>query len=205
MIVEYSEMLTLAIRTKVCMTKNIHTDQKWDQNDLVEQIRKKNPEALNYLYTHYSGAIYGMILRIVTDEDIAQEVLQDAFMKFWDKIELYDSSKGRLFTWMANISRNLSIDKLRSKEIVKAGKTDDIDNYVSDISGRGTSQQNVDGIGVKELIESLREEEKFVMVMVYFKGYTQSEVSKEFDIPLGTIKTRLRMGLQHMRKLLQRE
>ncbi len=205
MIVEYSEMLTLAIRTKVCMTKNIHTDQKWDQNDLVEQIRKKNPEALNYLYTHYSGAIYGMILRIVTDEDIAQEVLQDAFMKFWDKIELYDSSKGRLFTWMANISRNLSIDKLRSKEIVKAGKTDDIDNYVSDISGRATSQQNVDGIGVKELIESLREEEKFVMVMVYFKGYTQSEVSKEFDIPLGTIKTRLRMGLQHMRKLLQRE
>lgn len=187
------------------MAEANHINQQWDQDKLVAQIRTKNPEALNYLYDHYSGAIYGMILRIVIDEQVAQEVLQDAFMKFWDKIELYDSKKGRFFTWMANISRNLAIDKLRSKEIVKVGKTDGIDNYVTSISNHKTTYQEEDRIGVKEIIDSLREEEKFVVAMIYLKGYTQSEVSKEFNIPLGTIKTRLRMGLQNLRTILQRE
>ncbi len=176
-----------------------------DQDQLVIRIKERETEAFSYLYDHYSAAIYGSISRIIDDEDVAQEVLQDAFMKFWDKIEQYDSSKGRFFTWMVNISRNLAIDKLRSKEMKKVGETDNIETYVSGIERDNLSHLSVDTIGLKEMLKSLREEERFILEMVYFKGYTQSEISKEFDIPLGTIKTRLKMALKNIRIVLQIE
>ena len=180
-------------------------NQQIDQDVLVANLRAKKADAFSYLYDNYSAAIYGSISRIVNDEDVAQEVLQDAFMKFWDKIEQYDASKGRFFTWMVNISRNLAIDKLRSKEMKKVGKTDNIETYVTGIERSKLNHLNVDGIGLKETLTNLRDEEKFILEMVYFKGYTQSEISDEFDIPLGTVKTRLRMGLKNMRKVLQVE
>ena len=134
------------------------------------------------------------ILRIVEREDVAQEVLQDAFMKYRDKIDQYDRSfKGRFFTWMINISRNLAIDTPRSKEMKKVGKTDTIETYVSGIERDNLDHQNIDGIGLKETLTALRDEERFILEMVYFKGYTQSEISEEFDIPSSTVKTRLRM------------
>lgn len=182
-----------------------HPNQQIDQEQLVARLRTKEADAFSYLYDNYSAAIYGAISRIVNDENVAQEVLQDAFMKFWDKIERYDPSKGRFFTWMVNISRNLAIDKLRSKEMKKVGKTNNIETYVSGIERSKLNHLNVDGIGLKETLATLRDEEKFILEMVYFKGYTQSEISDEFDIPLGTVKTRLRMGLKNMRKVLQVE
>ncbi|MFK7953955.1 MAG: RNA polymerase sigma factor [Ekhidna sp.] len=180
-------------------------NQQIDQDQLVAQIRARSKDAFSYLYDNYSGAIYGAISRIVNDDNIAEEVLQDAFMKFWDKIEQYDSSKGRFFTWMVNISRNLAIDKLRSKEMKKVGKTDHIETYVTGIDKERLSHQNEDGIGMTEVMKTLREEEKFVIEMVYFKGYTQSEISDEFDMPLGTVKTRVRMALKNMRNVLKQE
>lgn len=173
-----------------------------DQDQLISSLKARDKEALGYLYDNYSTAIYGLIYRIVTDESVAEEVLQDAFLKVWDKIDQYDASKGRLFTWMANLSRNLAIDKLRSKEIKKVGKTDNIETFVTDIEISNPSYQNIDGIGLKEAMKNLREEERFILLMSYFKGYTQSEISEEFDIPLGTIKTRLRMGLKNLRTAL---
>ncbi|WP_425389876.1 RNA polymerase sigma factor [Ekhidna sp.] len=181
------------------------TNQQIDQDQLVAQLRAKQSDAFSYLYDNYSAAIYGSITRIIKDEDVATEVLQDAFMKFWDKIDQYDSSKGRFFTWMVNISRNLAIDKLRSKEMKKVGKTDNIETYVTGIERDKLNHMQVDSIGLKETLTSLRDEERFILEMVYFKGYTQSEISDEFDIPLGTVKTRLRMGLKNMRKVLQVE
>ena len=173
-----------------------------DQDEIVQLIRLREPDGLNYLYDHYSGALFGIISRIIMDESVSEEVLQDAFIKFWDKIDQYDPNKGRFFTWMANISRNLAIDRLRSKELKKAGKTDPIENIVTGIEDRG-EELHVDGIGVADLLKTLREEERLIMVLVYFRGYTQSEVADEYNIPLGTVKTRLRMALKNMKKLLK--
>ena len=173
-----------------------------DQDQLIARLQAKDKEAFAYLYDHYSGALNGIISRIIDDDQISEEVLQDAFLRIWDKIDGYDPSKGRLFTWMANLSRNLAIDKIRSKEIKKAGKTDTIENFVSGIEVSHPSYQNINLIGLRETIRSIREEERFILEMVYFKGYTQSEITKEFDIPLGTVKTRLRMGLKSLRKVL---
>lgn len=176
-----------------------------DQDELVTRLKSGSKDAFGYLYDNYSAAIYGTISRIVNNEDVAEEVLQDAFMKYWEKIEQYDPTKGRFFTWMINIARNLAIDKLRSKEIKKAGKTDTMETYVTGIELSHQSYQNIDGIGLKEAMTALREEERFILEMTYFKGYTQSEISDEFDIPLGTVKTRLRMGLKSIREVLKIE
>lgn len=169
---------------------------------LIAGLKSRNKSAFDYLYDHYSAALYGVISRIITNEDIAEEVLQDAFLRIWDRIDNYDSSKGRLFTWMLNIARNLAIDKTRSKEISKERKTDDISDLVNRIDRREQAEQNVDAIGLKEMLNKLPQDQGFVVEYLYLKGYTQSELADDFNIPLGTVKTRLRLAMTELRRIL---
>jgi RNA polymerase sigma factor (sigma-70 family) len=143
-----------------------------------------------------------VIFRIVKKETVAEEVLQDVFIKIWDRFNNYDSSKGKLFTWMLNIARNQAIDKTRSKEISKEQKTRGIENVVSKIDNEAHIEQHIEGIGVKEILKNLSEEQKFVVEYLYFQGYSQSELAEEFNIPLGTVKTRLRLAMQQLRTTL---
>jgi RNA polymerase sigma factor (sigma-70 family) len=170
--------------------------------DLIKGLQSKDRSALTYLYDHYSAALYGVIFRVVKKEGIAEEVLQDVFIKIWDKFDSYDASKGKLFTWMLNIARNQAIDKTRSKEISKEQKTSGIENVVSRIDSEEYIEQRIEGIGVKEILKNLPEEQKFVVEYLYFQGYSQSELAEEFNIPLGTVKTRLRLAMQHLRSTL---
>lgn len=170
--------------------------------DLVSRLKAKDRAALGYLYDNYSAALYGVIYRILPKEDMAEEVLQDVFLKIWDKIESYDAGKGRLFTWMLNIARNQAIDKTRSKEISKDNKTKDIDTLVHTINRQEYQEQQIDGIGVREILNVLPEEQRFVVEYLYFRGYTQSELADESGIPLGTVKTRLRAAMQQLRTLV---
>lgn len=146
--------------------------------------------------------MYGVIFRIIRKEEIAEEILQDVFIKIWDRFDHYDSAKGRLFTWLVNVARNQAIDKTRSKEISKAKKTADIENVVHRIDDKDYVEQAIDGIGVAEILKRLSEDQRFVVEHLYLKGYTQSELADEFNIPLGTVKTRLRMAMQQLRSTL---
>jgi RNA polymerase sigma factor (sigma-70 family) len=147
--------------------------------------------------------LYGVVSRIIKKEAVAEEVLQDAFLKIWDKIDTYDSSKGRLFTWMLNLTRNLAIDKTRSKEISRESKTSGIENLVSTIDNNEFTMQDVDSIGVKEILSALTDDQRFVVDHLYFKGYSQSELAEEFNIPLGTVKTRLRLAMNQLRSIVK--
>jgi RNA polymerase sigma-70 factor (ECF subfamily) len=170
--------------------------------ELIARLKRKDKSAIDYLYNHYSGVLYGVVLRIIRKEELAEEVLQDVFLKIWDKIESYDSTKGKLFTWMLNIARNQAIDKTRSKENSNSRKTDDIDYLVHTIDNRASSQLQVDAIGLKEVVTKLTEDQQFIVNQLYLKGYTQSEVAEEFNIPLGTVKTRLRLAMIELRSIL---
>ncbi len=129
-------------------------------------------------------------------------MLQDVFLKIWDRMKSYDSSKGRLFTWMLNIARNQAIDKTRSKEMSQGRKTDDIDDLVNKVDRQESTALQIETIGLKELLIRLTEEQRFVIDHLYLKGYTQSELSEEFGIPLGTVKTRTRMAMMELRSIL---
>ena len=88
---------------------------KYSEQELVALLKEQNNDAFNYLYDHYSGALFTIINQIVPDKDTASDVLQEVFVNVWRKIGTYDETKGRLFTWMLNIARNAAIDKVRSK------------------------------------------------------------------------------------------
>jgi RNA polymerase sigma-70 factor (ECF subfamily) len=179
------------------------TRKQIPEEEIISGLIRKDQSVMEYLYDHYSGALYSVVLRVVRNEDIAQEVLHDAFLKIWDKIDSYDPAKGRLFTWMLNLTRNLAIDKTRSKEMSKGKKTDDIDLLVNKVDKQEHTEQQVEAIGLKEVLSRLPDEQKFVVEHLYLKGYTQSELADEFNIPLGTVKTRTRLALTELRTILK--
>lgn len=103
---------------------------------------------------------------------------------------------------MLNIARNQAIDKTRSKEFSKDKKTGDIGNFVSRIDSEEFIEQRVEAIGMKEILKGLPEDQRFIIDQHYLKGYTQAEISEEFNLPLGTVKTRMRLAMKVLRKLL---
>ncbi|MDP2415422.1 RNA polymerase sigma factor [Daejeonella sp.] len=171
------------------------------EDELVLALRNKEKAGAEALYDMYSSSLYGIIFRIVQHEEIAEDLLQDTFVRIWNSFSSYDASKGRLFTWMVNIARNISIDKTRSKDFRNSSKTEDIENNVLSLEMQSGNALNPETMGLKELVAKLKPEQKIILDMVYFRGFTHAEVSEELEIPLGTVKTRLRNGIISLRKV----
>jgi RNA polymerase sigma-70 factor (ECF subfamily) len=169
--------------------------------ELIKAIREKQKIGSEALYDMYSASLYGVIIRIVQHEEIAEDLLQDTFLKIWNSFDSYDEKKGRLFTWMVNLARNLSVDKVRSKDFRNSSKNQDIDNSVIAIDEQRNTTLNPEILGVREMVNNLRPEAKEVLDLIYFKGYTHVEASEELGIPLGTVKTRIRLAIVSLRKL----
>jgi len=171
------------------------------EEELVMAIRNQENAGAEALYDMYSASLYGVIYRIIQHEEIAEDLLQDTFVRIWNSFSSYDSTKGRLFTWMVNIARNITIDKTRSKDFRNNSKTEDIENNVITIEKQSGNTLNPEVMGLKELVAKLKPEQKIILDLVYFRGFTHLEVSEELEIPLGTVKTRLRNAIITLRKL----
>jgi len=163
-------------------------------------LRNREKIAIEALYDMYSSSLYGVISRIIIDTATSEDVLQETFVKIWHSFPSYSTEKGRLFTWMINIARNLAIDKLRSKDFKNQNKNQELENNVTSIDEQINTIYKPELLGIKELVETLKPEQKSILDLVYFKGYTHVEAAEELGIPLGTIKTRLRMAIQQLRK-----
>lgn len=170
------------------------------EEELVGMLRDGDQSVMEYLYDHYSGALYGVCLKVVNDETAAQDVLQDAFIKIWKRGGQYDPSKGKLFTWMLNVVRNTAIDYLRSKAVKYEIHGNEKVSHL--IETNSSEEMSVDAIGLRKQLTQLRKEEREILELSYFGGYTQDEISKELSIPLGTVKTRARKALNDLRKLI---
>lgn len=166
---------------------------------LVKRLKSRDTSALDYIYDHYSAALYGIIYRTIPNQQLAEETLHDVFLKIWEQIDRYDERKGALFTWMYRIARNKSIDVRRSKDFKLQEKSDDITDYVNMFESQG---QGEDAIGLSRVLDGLEEMCKKLIQLNFFMGYTHAEISKEERIPLGTVKTRLRKCLIQIRKQL---
>jgi len=167
---------------------------------LPELLKTKSREAFSKLYDKYSGAIYGIIYKMIQKQNIAEELLQDVFVKVWKNIDKYESTKGALFTWMLQITRNTCIDYLRTKEHKR--------KFYNEINLQETLptpevQYNSENSELRNLAYKLDIKYRQIIDLVYFWGYSQEEVSKMLNIPLGTVKTRSRTGLQELRNLYQ--
>lgn len=175
----------------------------YTEHQLVSLLKQRDNKAFEYLYDNYSGALYNIVMQILNDVDLSNDVLQEVFVNIWRKIESYDSIKGRLFTWMLNITRNAAIDVLRSKSYQNSQKNQSISEQSEfDIGGK-TAQLNVDNIGLRKVLEMLKVEHRVLIELAYFKGYTHEEIAEIESIPLGTVKTRIRSALIQLREYLK--
>lgn len=189
-------LLFLYISNSLAPTKKISLSEE----ELIRKLKSQDTMAIQALYDMYAGALLGVISRVIQQTEVAEDLLQETFIKIWNSADSYDSSKGRLFTWMMNIARNLSIDKLRSKDFKNSTKNQDIENNVDFIDTQREVTFNADVLGLKEMVTALKPDLNKVLDMVYFKGYTHVEAAEELNLPLGTVKTRIRMAIMELRK-----
>lgn len=150
------------------------------------------------LYDKYSDALFGIILRIVKDQHIAEEVLQDTFVKIWQNLDQYQSSKASIFTWMSKIARNLSLNAVQSKAVKKAGFTFSIDQLKEDNISDIKINENFD---LRTHINILNNDQKQIIELVYFNGFTHQETHQYLGIPLGTVKSRIKLALNSLSHL----
>ncbi len=174
------------------------------ESSIVNYLLKEDKRAISLIYSNYSDSLYGIISRIVPDKEIASEVLQDTFVKIWKNSSKYDVTKGKLFTWMAQIARNSAIDTLRSGKYNKGAKTDSIPDFVYN-SVELSNTISLEDSGLRKQIDSLDTKYKEVINLLYFMGHSQSEAAKKLNLPLGTVKTRVRSAILELRKSLGNE
>jgi RNA polymerase sigma factor (sigma-70 family) len=179
---------------------------KYTEQELVIALKKRDNQAYSYLYDNYSGALYSIIKQIIPDDaGLARDTLQGVFINIWRKIESYDQTKGRLFTWMLNIARNASIDILRSKSYQNRQKNQELPDNVYDNNNivNHTTELNVDNIGLRKVLEKLKPEHRVLVELAFFKGFTHEEIAGMEGVPLGTVKTRIRNALLQLREHLK--
>lgn len=177
--------------------------------ELLERIARKDQNALSQLYDRHSTMMYSMIIRIVKEKEEAEDILQDVFIKVWERSELYDARIGSPGSWLARIAHNKAIDRLRSKGHRQRSQETDIGSYqdyfMADHSQSPerhvilSSQQE----DILIALTSLSKEYKELIEYAYFRGYTQSELAEHFGVPLGTVKTRIRTALSILRQKLR--
>ncbi len=176
---------------------------KYSEEELVSSLVQKDQQAFSYLYDNYAGALNAVILKMVDNKELTEDILQEAFVKIWNNFENYDKTKGRLFTWMLNITRNLTIDTLRSKSFKKQQKISGDENSVSSMEDTKTGLDKFDAMGLRKQVSNLKEDQRSIIDLAYFVGFTQDEISKQLGIPLGTVKTRMRTAILELRKKIQ--
>ena len=172
------------------------------EEDLVQRLRARDESALTLFYDRYASALFGVISRIVQDDYTAEDVLQEAMVKIWHSFPAYDAGKGRLFTWVLNISRNLAIDKIRSQQYRVGNRTQPLEDSAA-VREPASPTFRPEHIGLQEMTKKLNPDQQQVVDMLYFGGYTQSEVAEELNLPLGTVKTRSRAAIKVLSKLIR--
>ena len=166
---------------------------------LIQGLKAGEDQAFADLYDNYGSLIYGVIYRIVKDDADAENVMQDCFVKIWERIKTYDPKKGKLATWLINVSRNAAIDFTRSKYYSQKNKNQSFDNFVYPDTAGFITRISEDTMDLREKVGQLKAPYREIIEWLYFEGYTQQEISDQFDIPLGTVKTRTRKALQDLR------
>ncbi|WP_159022731.1 RNA polymerase sigma factor [Formosa sp. L2A11] len=172
------------------------------EQEIVGLLKHGDKRALTLLYQHYADTLLGVISKVITDSDLAQDVLQESFIKVWKKAKSYDPSKAKLFTWLYRIAYNTAIDKVRSQSNKENKEVQIEDSNVYKISTEGLNQDVMD---IQKHLKSIDPKYSSVLNALFFEGMTQQEASDELNIPLGTIKSRLKIGLRELKKIYDPE
>ena len=167
--------------------------------DLLRRVAARDPAALASLYDRYAPLVYGLARRIVRDEDQAEDLVQEVFLRLWNRPEVYDRGRGTFRAWLLSIAHHLAVDVLRRRrrevsyqDKLAGPETDD---------PMDTAVGQLEGAAVRSLLGRLPPDQRRVIELAYFEGLTQREIAARLGEPLGTVKTRLRLGIIKLRAL----
>jgi RNA polymerase sigma-70 factor, ECF subfamily len=177
----------------------------YTQEELIPLLLQKNQEAFSYLYDNYSKALFGVVYAVVPNQEDAEDLLQILFVKIWKNIESYDATKGRLYTWMLNLARNLAIDHTRSKHQKVKAKIQNVSDSVYELRNQAIENNASDFLGFNTILNELKTDHKEIIDLIYYKGFTHEQASKELNMPLGTVKTKVRQAISILKELTKKE
>ena len=167
---------------------------------LVYTLQNGQESAFTTLYSNYSTTLFNVLVRLVGDHEKAEDLLQDAFIKIWTHIHQYDPAQGRLYTWLLTITRNVALDELRSRKVhAQAAK------YLYEQSREWTHPVFNEGLVNGSIFTLLPPKQRQIMELLYLKGWTQLEIAKKLKLPLGTVKTRVRMAIQTLKHFFHQD
>ena len=170
---------------------------KADDMRLVARIRAGDQHAMAELYNRYAKVVYGVALRVLQNAEAAEDVLQDVFLQLWRNPDAFDASRGTMAAWLAVISRHRSIDRLRQRR-----PETDIEECII-ACGRDLSEETERNLVIEKVRQALAEmnpDHRTVLELAFFQGLTHTDIAQKTGEPLGTVKTRIRSGLQKLRE-----
>jgi len=174
--------------------------------ELLAAIARKDETAIAELYDRYRVILFGLLIRILTSREEAEDVLQEVFLQVWRRAGDFDEKRGRPFTWLVTLARSRGIDRLRSlaakERVALAGAREPSEEVSDAVADAFASEQRT---LVTTALAQLPEEQKRPLTLAYFEGLTQSEIAAKLGAPLGTVKTRMRTGLMKLREVLSNQ
>jgi RNA polymerase sigma-70 factor (ECF subfamily) len=180
-----------------------------EPNSLLPAVALGDVAAFEQLYDRHSSTLYGLLLRILANPDDAQEVLQETFVKAWTNAKMFDSVRGSDVAWLISIARSRGIDRLRSRKI-RGDREDEAGREVSSSfgfvekrTGADDAIQSEERSAVRGALAELPEAQRVALALAYFEGLSQSEIAEKLNEPLGTIKTRMQLGMKKLRERLK--
>lgn len=175
--------------------------QPADDTTLMQRLRERDQTALTQLHDQYHQLVYSMVMQVLRDAASAEEVTQDVFFQMWRWPERWDEKRGRLTSWLLTVARYTAIDRLRQENRQPPMSVHSLDHLAEYLtrSATFTDSQHDDGHLLRALIKELPPEQRDLILLAYFRGLTHTEIAEELQLPLGTVKSRLRLGLQKLR------
>ncbi len=169
--------------------------------DLVHSVAAGDSEALMQLYNRLGGSVFSLAFYIVRDRATAEEVAQDAFFTLWQKAVQFDETRGRVEPWLLQITRNLAIDRLRhQRRRIQAGAPLEAADTIAATSDGTNRDQSGE---LHALLKQLPEAQRVAIELSYFQGYTHEEIAKKLNLPVGTVKSRILLGLRKLQAMLK--
>ena len=196
------------VQLLIAVGMSVHSNHD-DERELMNRIKARDSNALEQLYDLYNALLYGLVIPIVKKREEAEDVVQEVFLKIWEKASTFDDERGNVYSWIVTLARNRAIDRIRSKGYKSQQK---VSTSISEpeftleadtIDPLETTIYSDRAELVNRALEQIPENQREVIEIAYYKGMTQSEIADHLDLPLGTVKTRTRLGMMKLRDILE--
>ena len=184
-----------------------------EEREWMEQVQSGSRDALRKLYDRFKHILSGMIYKILRNREETEDLLQEIFVQAWQKADQYDPGRGTVYSFLATMARNKAIDRTRSRAFKNSKKDDYVindDEYSFNLSTENPNpEESIElterAVSVRKALAELNEKEREVLYISYFHGLSQSEIADKIEIPLGTVKYRMRQGMIKLRDMLDQD